>query len=80
MSDRLVQSSVVASGPQIGQAPTNWLTQGTGDYNNDGKSDILWRGPNGEVAVWHLDGGALLSGPQLGVLPTNWAIQEAKAD
>ena len=35
---------------------------GTGDYNGDGKSDILWRQPaNGEVWVWLMDGATPLS-------------------
>ena len=26
---------------------------GTGDYNGDGRSDILWRNDNGEIGVWN---------------------------
>jgi hypothetical protein len=28
---------------------------GTRDFNGDGKADILWRGPTGEVAIWDID-------------------------
>jgi len=29
--------------------------QDTGDFNGDGKSDILWRHGNGEVAIWQIN-------------------------
>jgi hypothetical protein len=29
---------------------------GVGDYNNDGKSDILWQNSSGAVAVWEMNG------------------------
>ena len=41
--------------------PSNWtLIDGHVDYNGDGRSDILWRGPNGEVATWLIDGSSLI--------------------
>jgi GH43 family beta-xylosidase len=41
---------------------TDWVIQGTGDFNGDGKSDILWRNLNktagdaGYLYVWLMDG------------------------
>jgi hypothetical protein len=29
---------------------------GTGDYNGDGKSGILFQNNSGEVAIWELNG------------------------
>ena len=34
----------------------DWHILGTGDYNNDGKSDILWRNSSGAVAIWEMNG------------------------
>jgi hypothetical protein len=35
----------------------NWAIVGTGDFNGDGKTDILWRhGITGQIAVWLMDG------------------------
>jgi FG-GAP-like repeat len=31
------------------------------DFNNDGKSDILWRNNNGSVALWKMDGATVTS-------------------
>ena len=44
-------------------ADTNWQMVGTGDFNVDGKADILWRHwVSGEVVVWHMNGVVLQSG------------------
>jgi hypothetical protein len=43
-----------AAGP-FNPGPT-WHIKGTGDFNGDGKSDILWQGQDGTAAVWLMDG------------------------
>ena len=32
--------------------PTSWQVAGTGDFNGDGRDDILWRNTNGTVSDW----------------------------
>jgi hypothetical protein len=49
---------------------------GVGDFNSDGKPDILWRHtPSGMNYVWYMNGTSIIGG---GNLPTvddmNWAI------
>ena len=42
---------------------TNWSIVGTGDFNSDGRPDILWHhAVSGQVVVWHMNGAALLDG------------------
>ena len=36
----------------IGNPGPDWRICGTGDYNRDGRSDILWQNSAGDVAVW----------------------------
>ena len=49
-----------------GVAGTNpgpsWQINGTGDFNGDNKSDILWQAYNGTPAVWFMDALNFLGG------------------
>jgi hypothetical protein len=52
----------------------SWQIKGTGDFNGDGKSDILWQGSDGTPAIWLMDG---LSATNAGALPnlgSDWHI------
>jgi hypothetical protein len=49
MNGNTITSSVLTSTPTLDQS---WKTAGTGDFNGDGKADILWRNDNGSVALW----------------------------
>ncbi len=44
--------------------PTDWSVVGTGDFNGDGNSDILWRSSEGVVTNW--------LGNDAGGFSTNW--------
>ena len=39
----------------------DWQVKATGDFNGDGKSDILWQGSDGTPAIWLMDGLTVLS-------------------
>jgi hypothetical protein len=34
----------------------SWQVKGIGDFDGDGRSDILWRQTSGQVAIWHMTG------------------------
>ena len=41
----------------------DWDIAGTGDFNNDGYADILWRNhTTGDVAIWLMNGTSISSG------------------
>jgi len=44
------------------------------DFNNDGKSDVLWRDTTGDVAMWLMNGGQVLQTGSLGNIPTAWSV------
>ncbi len=61
-------------------AATNWIIVGTGDFDGDGKTDILWRNTiSGQQNVWYMDGNirksfAFLPAILANSASTNWII------
>ena len=53
---------------------------GTGDFDGDGKGDILWRDTSGNTAIWLMNGTMILGAPFVGVVSTDWTIQGLNAD
>ena len=59
---------------------TNWEIAGTGDFNDDGQVDILWRyygtgGAQGYNVVWYMNGATNIGSVYLyAVTDTNWRI------
>jgi Cadherin domain/FG-GAP-like repeat/RTX calcium-binding nonapeptide repeat (4 copies)/Haemolysin-type calcium binding protein related domain len=59
----------VTASPQVGtiNAADGWRYEGTGDFNGDGKTDLLFLNDiNHGVAVWQMDGTHVMSGAQVG--------------
>jgi hypothetical protein len=45
------------------------------DINGDGRSDIVWRGSDGSVNIWFLNGSTVTSSASLGQVGQEWQIQ-----
>ena len=43
----------------------SWRLAGTGDFNGDGKADILWQNACGKLACWYMDGTNSIGGAYL---------------
>jgi hypothetical protein len=57
----------IGSAELIPVGDSTWQIAGTGDYNNDGNIDILWRynGPGGYNYIWYMDGVTWIGGGDL---------------
>jgi Ca2+-binding RTX toxin-like protein len=60
----------------VTQVPTNWHIAGTGDFNGDGRDDVLWRSDDGYVTDWIAQPNGTFAGNSALVtqVPTNWHI------
>jgi hypothetical protein len=67
-------STSVLSAAAIGNIPTTWWVVGTGDFNGDGKTDLLWRDTGGNTAIWLMNGATVLAPGSLGNIPTTFSI------
>ena len=73
-------ASIIDSGSP-GAAASPWTIAGTGDFNDDSKSDILWYNTaSGQVLEWLLDGASTIGGGSPGAAPSPWQLQGMNAD
>jgi FG-GAP-like repeat len=72
-------NGTIKSAIGLGSIPiTDWTIVGTGDFDGDGVSDILWRNSGGGIAMWLMNNnGTIKSGVGLGSLSiTDWTVAE----
>ena len=56
----------------LGSVPWSWQVLGTGDFNGDGRSDLLWRNETGITAIWEMNGNQVIGNYGIGTLSTDW--------
>jgi hypothetical protein len=65
----------------LGVVPSDWSIAEIGDFNKDGRSDILWRDTStGDTAIWFMNGLQILVALGVGNVPPTWTIQGTNAD
>jgi FG-GAP repeat protein len=75
-----MNGATVASTGGLGNIPIAWSVVATGDYNGDGKSDLLWRDTSGNTALWFMNGATVASTGGLGNISTVWTVQSVNAE
>jgi len=76
----LNSSAAVQSTAGLGNIPTTWSVAQVGDYNGDGKSDILWSDTSGNLTLWFMNGATISSNAGLGNVGTTWTVQSLNAE
>jgi hypothetical protein len=75
-----LNNGAVTSTANLGTVATAWSVDLTGDFNGNGKSDILWTHTSGARTIWFMNGATTASTASLGTLPTAWVIQSNSAE
>jgi hypothetical protein len=73
-------ANVQTVSPEYGPYPTWTLLSGSGDFDGDGKSDLLWEKSDGAVSVWLMNGANVTTqSNQIGPF-AGWKIVPGKRD
>jgi FG-GAP repeat len=64
---------VIGGGAIANAPPPTWQVAAVGDYNGDGKADILWQNTStGQMSVWEMNGTSVIGGGAIASIPTTW--------
>jgi hypothetical protein len=76
----LLKACSIGRATVLGNPPTSWHIAETGDFNSNGKSDVLWVDNTGNVGIWFMNGTNVASVTIYGNVGTNWTVQALGAD
>ena len=55
-------TNVIGGGSIAANPGLSWSEVGTGDFNGDHHSDILWQNANGQASIWEMSGANVIGG------------------
>jgi len=64
----------VIGGGSLGNPGPSWHAKGTGDFNGDGFSDILFQNDSGEIVLWELNGTSVIGSASIGNPGPTWHV------
>jgi hypothetical protein len=71
----LMNATAYAGWVELGPVPAGWRIGGTGDFNGDGKTDVLWQNiETGECKIRLMVDTVTGSEVALGVNPPEWLM------
>ena len=69
-----MNGTVHTSSVSLGTVDPPLEHRGSGDFNGDGKADILWQSTSGARAIWLMNGTVHISSVSLGNVDNQWKI------
>lgn len=57
---------------------TGWSLAGTGDFNGDAQTDVIWRNTDGKTAIWFLNGSTRVGGGLSNTMTSAWYLEGAR--
>jgi serralysin len=79
---QIANEQQVTFGGNLAMPDSSWSVAGIGDFDGDGKSDILWRNTNGTLIDWTMNGSQVMSSQQVTLggsavsLSSSWQIAQ----
>jgi lipopolysaccharide export system protein LptA len=68
----LVNGTTIASQAMLSNPGTQWHIAGSGDFNHDGKADILWQSSDGTPMIWTMNGTSVATTTTLADPGASW--------
>jgi len=69
-----VQAAAITSQATIGFVDGTWTLSAAGDFNGDGKTDLIWLHNDGVAVEWQMNGGSIANAAVLGTLDPTWHV------
>jgi hypothetical protein len=62
-------------GQTVGHLGLDWQAVGQGDFNGDGRQDILWHdNATGDVMIWEMNGAQVMAQQSIAALGPQWKV------
>jgi phage-related protein len=69
-----MDGTTISGGGSVFNLSADWTYQDVGDFNADGKADILWRNDSGQIYIWEMDGVSITGGGAVFTLTNDWKV------
>ncbi len=62
----------VFANSHVGTLDASWQYQDSGDFNSDGRADVLWRNSSGQTVLWSMNGATIATNQTVATIGNDW--------